>query len=222
MRNPEYKPVGKGRPPMKDGEDRRARILDCALRLFAEQGIRGTTAAQIAKASAVTPAMVNYYFGNREGLIDAVVNERFGPMLHGMWEGMDGDLPANPLVILETLIDRLVAAVEAMPELPALWSREVLYADGCLKGRITEKLPLAAMKNVLRTLAASQRDGQLHPGLNTEIFVFSIFSLIMVPLAASRDVEKFFGHPITRDQLADHTRALLQGPLFAGKANSGA
>ena len=71
--NTARKHAPQGRPPASKGEDRREHILDNALTLFATQGIAGTTVAQIAGASGVTPAMVHYYFHNREGLLDAVV-----------------------------------------------------------------------------------------------------------------------------------------------------
>ena len=61
-----------GRPPAGKNGDKREHILDSALNLFAGQGIAGTTIAQVAKAAGVTPAMVHYYFTNREGLLDAM------------------------------------------------------------------------------------------------------------------------------------------------------
>ena len=64
---------GRRRAPETDG---REHLLDCATRLFAEQGIAATTMAQIAEAGGVTSAMVHYYFRNRETLLDVIVEER--------------------------------------------------------------------------------------------------------------------------------------------------
>jgi len=67
--NPSYS--HQGRPPARKSEGRREKILDSALTLFAAHGIAGTTIAQIVKNSGDTSAMVHYYFGNREDLLDA-------------------------------------------------------------------------------------------------------------------------------------------------------
>lgn len=45
-----------------------ARIRDAALRLFGEQGIKGTTVRQIAEAAGVSAALVIHHFGSKDGL----------------------------------------------------------------------------------------------------------------------------------------------------------
>jgi AcrR family transcriptional regulator len=57
-------------------EDTRERLLNAAERLFAEQGISGTTLRALTKAAKVNLAAVHYHFGGKEGLLDAVVERR--------------------------------------------------------------------------------------------------------------------------------------------------
>ena len=57
-------------------EDTRERLLNAAEQLFAEQGISGTALRALTKAAKVTLAAVHYHFGNKEGLLDAVVERR--------------------------------------------------------------------------------------------------------------------------------------------------
>ena len=45
-----------------------ARIRDAALRLFGEQGIKGTTVRQMAEAAGVSAALVIHHFGSKDGL----------------------------------------------------------------------------------------------------------------------------------------------------------
>lgn len=47
-------------------------IVQTALRLFGEHGIDATSLRQIAKAAAVSPALVVHHFGSKEGLVAAV------------------------------------------------------------------------------------------------------------------------------------------------------
>ncbi len=58
----------------------RSLILKTASSLFASQGFRATTLRQIAHASGANGALVAYYFGNKEGLRDAVIAEKLASM----------------------------------------------------------------------------------------------------------------------------------------------
>lgn len=56
--------------------DARARILDAAEREFADRGVHGAALRRIGEAAGVAPALINYHFGGREPLFDAVVSRR--------------------------------------------------------------------------------------------------------------------------------------------------
>lgn len=52
------------------------RILDAAERLFAENGVAGTTVRNITDRAQVNVAAVNYHFGSKENLVRAVIARR--------------------------------------------------------------------------------------------------------------------------------------------------
>ena len=52
----------------------RARILDCAMRLFAQIGYAAATNARIAEEAKLTRGAMLYHFPTREALVDAAVN----------------------------------------------------------------------------------------------------------------------------------------------------
>lgn len=58
-----------------DGEQTRARILQTAGRLFAQTGFAETTSKAIATEVGVDLALINYHFGSRVGLYQAVLVE---------------------------------------------------------------------------------------------------------------------------------------------------
>eukprot|EP01034_Spumella_vulgaris_P043923 gene43923-54579_t len=64
-------------PSPPDAADSRARLLDAALRLFAEQGFAKTSIRQIAEAASVNTALISYYFGDKKGLYTAAYSESF-------------------------------------------------------------------------------------------------------------------------------------------------
>lgn len=57
------------------GEDTRGRILEAALELFAASGFEGASTRTIAERAGVNLPAIQYYFGSKEGLYRAVVEQ---------------------------------------------------------------------------------------------------------------------------------------------------
>ncbi|MGH3519986.1 MAG: TetR/AcrR family transcriptional regulator [Haloechinothrix sp.] len=81
--------TGKRRGRRRGGQDTRAALLEAALAVFAESGYDGATVRGIANRAGVDAAMVNHWFGSKEGLFAEAVLQ----------------LPFNPKEILGYLLD---------------------------------------------------------------------------------------------------------------------
>ncbi len=67
------------KPPTKRGrqaEERRAQLVDTALRLFAEKGFERTTIKDLAEAAGVAQGLFYHYFENKEALLFAAVDRQ--------------------------------------------------------------------------------------------------------------------------------------------------
>ena len=209
--------VHHGRPPASEG--RRERILDSALTLFAGQGIAGTTIAQIAKDSEVTSAMVHYYFGNREGLLDAIASERLAPAMEYIWSGISEEALAESRRIVTEFVDHLLDTVERMPQLPQLWSREVLNAGGLLRERVLTLVPMERFATVINALSQAQLAGVVNPLIIPALAVTSIMAVIMLPLSARDMLGKIPIMPgLDKETLRRHALALLLDGLCPEKS----
>src|SRR5215470_418761 len=60
--------------------DTKTRILDAAEALFTEHGFEATSLRQLTTAAGVNLAAVNYHFGSKEELFQAVLTRRLDPM----------------------------------------------------------------------------------------------------------------------------------------------
>lgn len=60
--------------------DTKKRLLDAAEQLFAEHGIGGTSLRDITARADANLASVNYHFGGKEGLLEAVFERRVAPV----------------------------------------------------------------------------------------------------------------------------------------------
>jgi AcrR family transcriptional regulator len=70
-------PRRRGRRP--GGADTKAALLAAARAVFAEQGYQGATVRTIAARAGVDAAMVNHWFGGKQGLFAAIIELPFEP-----------------------------------------------------------------------------------------------------------------------------------------------
>ncbi len=83
--------------------DKRAHILSVAEELFAENGFDGTSVRDIAQRANVNLAMISYYFGSKEKLLEALIEDRAGYTL-----GILEELSKNQTLTPWEKIDRQV------------------------------------------------------------------------------------------------------------------
>jgi AcrR family transcriptional regulator len=102
----------------RDHHDTKARILEVAERLFMEHGFSATSLRMITGDAKVNLASVNYHFGSKEALIEAVFNRRLAPLnrervaqLNRMEEQANG----APLTV-EQIVDAFVMSASRMGE----------------------------------------------------------------------------------------------------------
>ena len=58
-------------------EQRRAEILDAAIKAFSQHGFRGATLSHVGRGAGVSSGTVSHYFGTKADLFEAVIVERF-------------------------------------------------------------------------------------------------------------------------------------------------
>ena len=205
--------------PGQESSAVRARLLDAAVRLFAEQGVAGTTVAQIAAAAGVTSAMVHYYFKTKDQLLDAVVSEKLvGEFIAFVADAIARDA-SDPLALAERLVWRIVEASDAMPWLPPLWVREVISEGGALREKLIQRVELGKPERFKAGLAAAQRAGRVNPGIQPQLTFMSIMALTMLPLSMAKDWDRIplIGR-VSKQDLGRHVVALLKHGLAAAPA----
>ena len=197
-----------GRPRQVAGVDARELLLEAAVALFAEHGIAGTTIAQIAAQAGVTPAMVHYYFTNREQLLDAVAAELLLPTITGVWSPV---VETHDVVsMLRGLVQRIFKAVEVRPWLPSLWLREIVSEGGQLRGRVLKGLPFEYVQHLIKAVASAQRRGEIDPRLEPRLVFISVLGITLLPLAAGRLWRQVpLLQSVSRADVARHAEALL-------------
>lgn len=87
-------------------EDTQAKILDAAETAFADGGFNGASMRDIVRSAGVNLATVYYYFGSKNGLMEAVLKRRFGPLRREHLEALrefERDANGRPLAVEQIL-----------------------------------------------------------------------------------------------------------------------
>jgi AcrR family transcriptional regulator len=78
---------------MQTGDATRERILEAALELFAAHGFAGTSTRQLGARAEVNVATLNYHFGGKQGVYDAVVVRLYEDLQREIPAVLDPSLP---------------------------------------------------------------------------------------------------------------------------------
>ena len=205
----------------RQSPDVRARLLAAAVLRFSEQGVAGTTVAEIAKCAGVTSAMVHYYFKTKDQLLDAVVAEKLvGEFIAFIAGELDRGAP-DPLALVEQLVWRIVEASDSMPWLPPLWVREVISQGGALREKLIQRVDLGKPARFKAGIAAAQKAGRVNPGIHPQLTFMSIMALTMLPLSMAKDWDRIphIGR-VSKQELGRHVVALLKHGLAAAPAKT--
>ncbi|GHC25873.1 TetR/AcrR family transcriptional regulator [Aidingimonas halophila] len=202
------------------------RILDTAEVLFAERGFAETSLRHITSKARVNLAAVNYHFGSKKSLIQAVFARYLDPFTERFHTVLD-DLEqryAGEVIPLEVLLDNMARTVLEVPAernslkvFMRLLGLAYSQAQGHLRRYIQEHYGSvfsrfsSLVRQATPELPDAERFWRLHFVLGTVIFTLS-------GLDALRDIaEKDYGEHVSVRGLIDRLRpvvvAAMQAPL---------
>jgi AcrR family transcriptional regulator len=199
--------------PVESDTDLRERLLEAALACFTANSIGATSLSAIAQRAGVTPALVNYYFGDKPRLVQAVVEERLLPAVAELQHAL-ATPDADPATLLRGFVAGIHAVVARYPWLPVIWVREILTEGGALRELMLSQVAPMIPRLLAARLAQAQQAGKLNPALDPRLLVVSLIGLTLFPLAAESLWRRIFdADDIDSAALQSHTLALLQGGL---------
>lgn len=94
--------------------DTKTRILDAAEELFTEHGFEATSLRSLTSAASVNLAAVNYHFGSKEELFQAVLTRRLDPMNQErieLLEKLERESGGRPISVEKILSSMLIPAL---------------------------------------------------------------------------------------------------------------
>lgn len=156
----------------------RAALLAAARRLFLKHGFTKVTARQIAAAAATTPAMIHYYYENKDGLFRAMLQEAIEPLSHLLSGALQAGRNAPDIGMLIAAHLRTVAA---NPWIATLVINEVLSESGRFRALFMREIASRMLPMLVELLDRERRAGRFREDLNPRLAALSLLSLNMFP-----------------------------------------
>ena len=113
----EAKGAGQGNIPARPARDR---LIDTAARLFAQKSFGGVSVREICKEAGTGVNMIHHYFGNKDGLLEAIV-QQFDARVYAV----PLRLLASPATSKDDLVSRITLVFETTLE-ACLAERDVM------------------------------------------------------------------------------------------------
>jgi len=136
-------------------DNKKDHILAVAEELFGEKGFDGTSVRDIAQHAGVNLAMISYYFGSKEKLLESLVEVRAG-YVYGILEELNKDQTLSPWDKIDRVVDFYVDRVLSNQRFHNIMYRE---ATNARSEEIRDSILRIKMRN-LEQLTKIITDGQ--------------------------------------------------------------
>jgi len=184
-------------------------MLDAAISCFTAHGIAATPLRTVARTAGVTPALLHYYFGDKDKLVEAIIAERLMPVVAEMREMMARNV-GDGVDLSAGFVNTMFALIERHAWFPQLWVREVLCEGGALRELIIKRIAPQIPQQLERHFHAAQQRGELNPELDSRLLVISLLGLTLFMHASAPIWRRIFqADDIDGDVLRRHALALL-------------
>ena len=108
--------------------DKKEHIMNAAIELFAEKGFEGSSIRDLATRADVNVAMVNYYFGSKDKLFEAIVEHK-ASFMRGKLDEIEANTQLTEIEKIDAIIENYVAKILSNPSFHRVLHQELLMGD---------------------------------------------------------------------------------------------
>lgn len=140
-----------------DLNEKQIHILQIAETLFAENGFERTSIRNIAKEAKINIAMVSYYFGSKEKLLETLINYRTSDLRIGIENLSLGEL--DPIEKIDQLIELYINRIYYNKGIYRILHFEFSLSDNHIKMNALDELRTRNLKSIESIVYEGQRKG---------------------------------------------------------------
>lgn len=149
-------------------------LLDAAETLFARQGFEPTTIKQIGAAAGLNPALLYYYFGNKEELYRAVLGRIVGELVSRGQARLAA--ASSPEDAVRGVVETQTRFLLAHPNAPKLFVREMVDHEARHGEQVILQMAAGLFARLCEVIEAGQRGGVFRRDLEPRFAAVSVIS----------------------------------------------
>ncbi|HEY8289346.1 MAG TPA: TetR/AcrR family transcriptional regulator [Acetobacteraceae bacterium] len=200
--------------PRKPDADRTRRdILDVARREFAEHGLSGARVDAIAERMRTTKRMIYYYFGSKEGLYLAVLEQAYADM-----RAADSQLDLstlNPVEAVRRMIERTFDYQESHPDFIRLVSIENIHHGKHLaKSKALRELNTTVIETLRDVLTRGQKSGDFRTDIDPVDLHMMISALCFFRVSNRHTFGTLFHYDVSSPALRGKHRRMIADAIL--------
>ena len=108
--------------------DKKDHIMTAAIELFAEKGFEGTSIRELATKADVNVAMVNYYFGTKDKLFEAILEQK-ATFMRGRMDEIASNTKLNEIEKIDAIVESYVGRILSQPLFHRVLHQELLMGE---------------------------------------------------------------------------------------------
>jgi TetR/AcrR family fatty acid metabolism transcriptional regulator len=169
------KRTAKAAVPKRRGGDKRDRILEAAVKVFARSGFHATRVSEVAKAAGVADGTIYLYFASKEQLLVSLFEDRVERLLAFMAE----ELPKKPNAPakLRAVIDMQLGLLEGERELAEVITVILRQSTRLMKEFAAPRF-LAYLDAIAKIVAEGQAAGDFRRDVSPHIAARAVFGAL--------------------------------------------
>ena len=203
--------------------DARLVLLQTAARLFAEHGFEAVSTRMLAKEANVNMAMIAYYFGSKEKLFEAIIDEHIPKTREALLNILHQNITSweKFSMAMEVFVDKMFSN-NAFSKL--------MYRELSLQQRPahSERIMDAVMRNwqiMKEIIAEGQQNGTFRKDIDTVMTLASVFGtmlqIVNTPIIAARAMQEKEPNNVFSDanrlRLKTHLKQMMEAHLLVRK-----
>ena len=151
--------------------------MEAAEKLFADKGFEGTSVRDIAEGAGVNLAMISYYFGSKEKLMEAMFDHRASSSILQL-EEMIQDKNLSPLQKVEKLIDRYIDKLLSQQCFHRIMVREQMVNNNSLIAERIQDIKKRNQALIKELIAQGQRSGEFRKNIDISLLMITLVGTI--------------------------------------------
>lgn len=171
--------------------EKQLQIIGTAERLFANKGFDGTSVRDIADEADINIAMISYYFGSKEKLMEAIFEERMGHVKMRVGS-LINDSSITPIAKVNILIDDHIERVMQKQNFSRLMLCELVTNKNPIVVKAANQLKVKNAEVVNELIKDGQAKGDFKKNIDVVLMLNTMFGTVWQAMISQDYYREFY------------------------------